>query len=143
MRLHRVSVSGGIIRGQGDRMATGPRFRSGLIFLLGMAVAACGARSINDLLADPAKYRNQSVTVRGTVEESASVTGRGVYRITDRGQGLWVVTTSGAPGKGARVDVTGRLQDGYDLSAFGGILKLPSSLQSGLGLIESSHRARN
>jgi hypothetical protein len=38
--------------------------------------------------------------------------------------------------------VTGRLQDGYDLSAFGSILKLPGSLQSGLVLIESSHKAR-
>ena len=61
----------------------------------------------------------------------------------DLDQGLWVVTTSGAPRKGARVDVTGRLQDGYDLSAFGRILNLPESLQNGLVLIESSHRARN
>jgi hypothetical protein len=35
-----------------------------------------------------------------------------------------------------------REQDGYDLSAFGNILKLPGSLQSGLVLIEESHRAR-
>jgi hypothetical protein len=47
----------------------------------------------------------------------------GAYRITDGGQGLWVVTTSGAPRQGARVNVTGRLQDGYDLSAFGGVLR--------------------
>jgi hypothetical protein len=40
------------------------------------------------------------------------------------------------------VDVTGRLQDGYDLGAFGSVLKLPGSLQSGLVLIESSHKAR-
>ena len=31
-----------------------------------------------------------------------------------------MVTTGGAPRQGARVDVTGRLQDGYDLSAYGG-----------------------
>jgi len=111
--------------------------------MLGLTASACGARSINDLLADPAKYRNQSVTVRGTVEESASVLGRGAYRITDRGQGLWVATTSGAPRKGARVEVKGRLQDGYDLSAFGGLIKLPSTLQSGLVLVESSHKARD
>lgn len=121
-------------------MAT-THLRIGLVLMLGLAVSGCGARSINDLLADPSKYRNQSVTVRGTVDESVSVLGRGAYRITDRGQGLWVVTTSGAPRKGARVDVTGRLQDGYDLSGFG--LKLPSTLQSGLVLVESSHRARD
>ena len=115
----------------------------GLVLALAMAAAACGARSINQVLADPAKYRNETVTVRGTVAESASVMGKGAYRITDGDQGLWVVTSGGAPRRGARVDVTGRLQDGYDLSAFGNILKLPGSLQSGLVLVESSHKARD
>lgn len=118
------------------------RLAAGLVLGAALAAAACGTRSINDLLADPTKYRNRSVTVRGTVDQSASVMGRGAYRITDGDQGLWVVTTGGAPRKGARVDVTGRLQDGYDLSAFGNI-RLPGSLQSGLVLIESSHRARD
>jgi hypothetical protein len=114
------------------------------IVALGISVTGgCAARSVNDLLADPAKYRNRSVTVRGTVDQSASVMGAGAYRIVDRDQGLWVVTTDGAPRKGARVDVTGRLRDGYDLSAFGGRLKLPASVQSGLVLVESSHKARN
>ena len=113
-----------------------------LVIAVACVTAACGARSINQLLADPAKYRNQSVTVRGTVAESASIAGRGAYRITDGDQGLWVVTTAGAPRRGARVDVTGRLQDGYDLGAFGNLIKLPNSLQTGLVLVESSHKAR-
>lgn len=119
--------------------------RVGLCAVLGLAlmVAGCGAKSINQVLTDPAKYRNQSITVRGTVAESVSIGGRGAYRIVDGDQGLWVVTTSGAPRKGARVDVTGRLQDGYDLSAFGGLLKLPGSMQSGLVLLASSHKARD
>jgi len=113
------------------------------VLVLAAAAAGCGAKSINQVLADPAKYRNETITVRGTVGESASVMGRGAYRITDGDQGLWVITTGGAPRKGARVDVTGRLQDGYDLSALGGLLKLPNSIQSGLVLIESSHKARD
>lgn len=119
------------------------KLRASFLIAAALFTAGCGARSINELLADPAKYRNQSVTVRGTVGQSASVLGKGAYRITDGDQGLWVVTTSGAPRQGARVDVKGRLQDGYDLSAFGNILKLPGSMQSGLVLIEESHRARN
>ena len=112
--------------------------------LTALVSAGCsGARSLNDLLADPAKYRDRSVTVRGTVAESASVMGNGAYRITDDEQGLWIVTKSGAPRKGARVEVTGRLQDGYDLSAFGAGRRLPASLQNGLVLVESSHKARN
>ncbi len=119
-----------------------PRASWALVILVTVVLAGCGARSINQVLADPAKYRNTTVTVRGTVAESASILGRGAYRITDGGQGLWVVTTGGAPRQGARVNVTGRLQDGYDLSAFGNVLKIPESLKSGLVLIESSHEAR-
>jgi hypothetical protein len=119
------------------------RSRLWLALVLALAAAGCGTKSINQVLADPAKYRNTTITVRGTVEESVSVLGRGAYRIADGDQGLWVVTSSGAPRQGARVDVTGRLQDGYDLSGFGGVIKLPGSLQSGLVLVESSHRARD
>jgi hypothetical protein len=114
-----------------------------LILALVLATAGCGAKTINQLRADPAKYRNQSVTVQGTVDQSASVAGRGAYRIIDRDQHLWVVTSSGAPRKGARVSVTGRLQDGYDLGALAGILKLPGGIESGLVLMESSHKARD
>jgi hypothetical protein len=113
------------------------------VLMLAGAAAACGGRSINQLLADPAKYRNETVTVRGTVAETASIAGRGAYRITDGDQGLWVVTTTGAPRRGARVDVTGRLQDGYHLSASGTLIRLPGSLQSGLVLVELSHKARD
>jgi hypothetical protein len=117
------------------------RIGTGLVFGLTLLAAGCGARSVNQVLADPAKYRNESVTVRGTVDQSASLMGKGAYRITDGDQGLWVVTSGGAPRKGARVDVTGRLQDGYDLSAFGSVIKLPRTIQSGLVLVESSHKA--
>lgn len=110
--------------------------------LLCLAALGCGPKRINQLLADPSRYANQTVTVRGTVGQSASIAGRGVYRLVDGDQSLWVVTTSGAPRQGARVDVTGRLQDKYDLSAFRSVLNLPASLQSGLVLVASSHRAR-
>jgi hypothetical protein len=114
-----------------------------LLFMLSLVAVGCGAKSINQVLADPAKYRNQSVTVHGTVDESASVLGRGAYRISDAGQSLWVVTNGGAPRKGARVNVTGHLQEGYDLSGLGNIIKLPGAVQSGLVLIEESHKAKD
>ncbi len=110
-----------------------------LVFGVALLVGGCGAKSINQVLADPAKYRNQSVTVHGTVADSVSVLGRGAYRIADGDQSLWVVTNSGAPRKGARVDVTGRVQEGYDLS----FIKLPSPIQNGIVLVESSHKARD
>jgi hypothetical protein len=107
------------------------------------AALGCGPKRINQLLANPSRYTNQTITVRGTVGQSASLAGRGVYKLVDGDQSLWVVTTSGAPRQGAHVDVTGRLQDKYDLSAFSSVLNLPGSLQSGLVLVASSHRARD
>jgi hypothetical protein len=117
------------------------RFR--FVFAVALLAAGCGAKSINQVLADPGKYRNQSVTVHGTVDESASVLGKGAYRISDAGQSLWVVTSGGAPRKGARVNVTGHLQEGYDLSGLGNIIKIPGAAQSGLVLVESSHKAKD
>ena len=119
------------------------RWGIGLVLVLALMAADCAATSINQVLADPGKYRNDTVTVRGTVTESASVLGKGAYRIADGDQGLWVITNGGAPRKGARVNVTGRVQEGYDLSGLGRVISLPSTLQSGVVLIESSHKARD
>ena len=114
-----------------------------LLFVLALATAGCGAITINKVLADPGRYRNDRVTVHGTVTESVSVLGRGAYRISDRDQSLWVITNGGAPRKGARVSVSGRVQEGYDLGFLGNVVKLPGSVQSGVVLIESSHKARD
>src|SRR5262245_11226411 len=116
------------------------RLLAATLLMLTVAAAACGGVTINQLLADPAKYRNQTVSVRGTVDQSASIVGRGAYKLKDGDQELWVVTSSGAPRRGARVNVTGHLEDGFDLSAFGGILQLPGSMRSGLVFVESSHK---
>ncbi len=105
------------------------RWGIGLVLVGAVMAADCAATSINQVLADPGKYRNDTITVRGTVTESAS--------------GLWVISNGGAPRKGARVNVTGRVQEGYDLSGFGRMINLPGSLQSGVVLIESSHKARD
>jgi hypothetical protein len=118
-------------------MKTRRRLAAGAVLSLALIAAACGPTKISEVLANPTKHRNQTVTVRGTVEHSVSIVGRGIYRITDGDQGLWVVTQTGAPRKGARVDVTGRVQEGFDLSGFG---SLPGALPSGLVLVESSHK---
>jgi type 1 fimbria pilin len=53
------------------------RWGIGLVLVLALMAAACAATSINQVLADPGKYRNDTITVRGTVTESASVLGKG------------------------------------------------------------------
>lgn len=117
--------------------------RTVLVFGLALLAAGCGALSIKQVLADPARFRNQTLTVHGTVDESVSVLGRGAYRISDGDQSLWVVTNTGAPRKGAHVNVTGRLQEGYDLSGFGDVIKIPGAVQKGLVVTESSYKVRD
>jgi len=121
------------------------RHRLGIatVFVLSIAAVGCGAVTINKVLADPGRYRNDQVTVPGTVTESVSILGKGAYRLSDGDQSLWVITTERAPRKGARVSVTGRVQEGYDLGFLGNVVKLPGSVQSGVVLIESSHKARD
>ncbi len=109
--------------------------------LVVVLLAAC-ATSVGRVTSDPSRYRNREVTISGTVVDSVSVLGRGVYRVQDSSGSLWVASTQGVPREGARVKVKGRVQDGFDLSMFGGNLNLPPGVASGVVLIASSHTSR-
>jgi hypothetical protein len=100
--------------------------------------AGCATKSLNDVLADPSRYANRDVTVKGEVTQSVSVLGHGSYKIEDGNGSLWVVSTKGVPRKGARVKVTGKIRDVADL---GSVLKLPDVVGSGLVMQESHHKA--
>jgi hypothetical protein len=64
------------------------RLAIALLFVAALSVAGCGGVTINKVLADPGKYRNDQITVPGTVTESMSVLGRGAYRLSDGDQSL-------------------------------------------------------
>jgi hypothetical protein len=127
-------------------MRKGSRLR-----LVGLAVisassilsSACAATTINQILADPSRYRDRDVRVSGSVVDSYSVANRGVYRINDQSGQLWVMSDRGVPRKGARVVVKGTIRDGFSLGSFGDRVKLPPAIESGLLIMESSHKARN
>ena len=106
---------------------------------LALGLAGCAtSHSINHLMAEPSRYNNRDVTVKGTVVKSTSVLGHGAYQIEDGTGSLWVVSTKGVPRKGARVKVTGKVRDVVDL---GGLIPLPQEVSSGLVMTESSHKA--
>jgi hypothetical protein len=105
---------------------------------LGLALAGCATKRINDILADPSRYANEDVTIKGDVTQSVSVLGHGTYKIEDGTGSLWVVSKKGVPRKGARVEVTGKIRDVADL---GSVLKLPDVVGSGLVMTESKHKA--
>lgn len=108
-----------------------------------LAAGACAARSVNQILADPSRYRDREVRVSGVVAESYSFGSRGAYRIDDQSGQLWVVSDRGVPRNGARVTVTGTIREGFNLGSLGDRIKLPAGLGSGLVLMETSHHAKD
>lgn len=115
------------------------------LVIASLGTLGCAQKTVNDVLADPARYADRNISLRGDVVESYSVAGHGFYRIEDPTGRLWVFSQRGVPRKGARVEVKGRIHDGFDLTSMGGFLNLPDAVQerieSGLLMVERSHRA--
>ena len=112
-----------------------------LVVLLSAAFigSACAARSVNDVMADPGRYRNRDVNIAGEVTESVGVLGKGFFKLQDEGGSLWVYTSRGLPRKGARVSSKGTIRD------LASIDSVPESVRqavgSGLLLVESDRQA--
>ena len=102
---------------------------------------ACASKTINQVLADPSRYRNREVRLSGAVVDSYSLANRGAYRIDDDTGQLWVVSDGGTPRKGARVVVKGTIREGFNLGSLGDQIQLPG-VGAGLVLLESSHQAK-
>jgi hypothetical protein len=114
-----------------------------LLAAAALATGACAStKSINELLADPARYRNRTVQVSGEVVDSFSVANRGAYRIDDGTGELWIVSEVGVPRRTARVSVKGRVREGFNFGSLSDALKLPPGIAAGLVLLESSHKAK-
>ena len=101
--------------------------------------AACAGKSINRVLSDPSRYRNEEVRLTGDVIDSYSIASTGAYQIDDGSGRLWVWSNAGVPRKGARVTVTGTIREGFNLGALGNLVKLP---QGAVILMERDHRVR-
>jgi len=121
------------------------RTRSVLLAVLTVSAlaSACAARTVNQIIADPSRYRNREVRLSGAVVDSYSLVNRGAYRIDDGTGQLWVVSDHGVPRTSARVTVTGTIREGFNLGSLGNRINLPPGLGSGLVLMESSHKAKN
>ena len=104
--------------------------------------AACAStRTVNQLLADPGRYRDDTVQLSGEVVDSYSVANRGAYQIDDGTGRIWVVSDNGVPRKSARVTVKGTVREGFNFGSLGDLIKLPAGIAAGMVLMESSHKA--
>lgn len=105
------------------------------------STACASTKTIDQLLADPARYRDDTVKLSGEVVDSYSVANRGAYQIDDGTGRLWVVSESGVPRKSARVTVTGKVREGFNFGSLTDLIKLPPGIAAGMVLMESSHKA--
>jgi hypothetical protein len=91
LRADRASLAGGRRRKVAERFEQAaavvprdPRERRELDVLATLTVmSAYAAKSLNEVMKGPARYRGQGVTVGGVVTYSGPLAGRGLYRIKD------------------------------------------------------------
>ena len=110
-----------------------------LVGVLGLLAAGCATTNVARLLAEPQRFDNKDVGLKGDVVESVSLLGHGAYKLDDGTGTIWVVSRHGVPRKGARVKVKGKVRDVVDVST---IFKLPDQVGSGLVMVEDSHQAQ-
>jgi hypothetical protein len=124
-------------------MQLGHRLGSAAVLLAGLFEVGCAGTTINRILAEPDRYRQREVQLKGDVVDSVSVLGRGVYKLDDGTGTIVVVSDRGVPRRGAEVKVRGKIVDVVDA---GSIVRLPPEIDrelgSGLLMIEREHRAR-
>ena len=96
--------------------------RSRVVSALGIALgslllAGCPPRvSVEKLNRDPGRYAGREVAVAGRVVDSFGALGRGVFQIDDGTGTIWVLAGQyGIPGAGAKVAVTGHVEQGFSL----------------------------
>lgn len=74
--------------------------------------------TIADINKDPGKYAGKEVSIKGTTSNSFGAMGKGVFQLDDGTGNIWVFSQNfGVPSGGAKVEVTGRVEQGF---SFGG-----------------------
>jgi len=89
-----------------------------VIALGSLLLAGCPPRvSIEKLNRDPGRYAGREVTIVGRVVDSFGALGRGVFQVDDGTGTMWVLTGQyGIPGAGAKLAVTGHVEQGFSLA---------------------------
>ena len=94
-----------------------------LLSLIVLATMLCLAgcptsTTIADINKDPGRFAGKEVTVRGTASNSFGAFGNGAFQLDDGTGTIWVYSQKfGVPGAGAKVTVTGNVEQGF---SFGG-----------------------
>lgn len=88
-----------------------------LIALGSLCLAGCPHTNIATINNDPGRFAGKEVTIAGRVSNSFGALGSGVFEVDDGTGQMWVFSRYGVPGSGAKVAVTGHVEQGF---SFGG-----------------------
>jgi len=92
-----------------------------------VTITGCPNRtSIADINKDPGRYAGKDVTIAGRASSSFGAIGNGIFQVDDGSGHMWVFSQSfGVPSDGAKVAVTGRIEQGFSLGgrSFAVVLK--------------------
>jgi hypothetical protein len=106
-------------------------FAVALVFAL--SAAALAKKTVNQIKADPGRYRDKTISVEGRVTDSYGVLGNGAYEIDDGTGRIWVIADRAVPSRGARVEAKGHIVNGL---VFGG-------RNMGVALRETGRKAKD
>ena len=90
------------------------------VFMLAFGIlllAGCPPReSIAKINRDPGRFMGREVTIAGRVVDSYGAMGRGAFLLDDRTGSMWVLAGHyGVPGAGAKVAVSGYVEQGFTM----------------------------
>lgn len=92
-----------------------------LVFITAVmsCLVGCPSRtSIADINKDPGRFSGKEVTIGGHASSAFGAMGKGIYQVDDGTGRMWVFSPSfGVPSNGAKIAVTGTIQQGF---SFGG-----------------------
>jgi hypothetical protein len=82
-----------------------------------LLLVACPPRErIAKINRDPGRYAGKEVTIAGRVVDSYGALGHGAFLVDDGTGSMWVLAGQyGVPGAGAKLAVTGRIEQGFTL----------------------------
>lgn len=83
------------------------------LFVATLSTTALAKKTVNQINADPGRYRDKTISIVGTVTDSWGVLGNGAYEIDDGTGRIWVVADRAVPSRGARVEAKGRVVNGF------------------------------
>ena len=83
-----------------------------LLLAASLLLTACEAVTIAQIKADPSRFGNKTIAVRGTVVNSMGVLSHGGYEIEDGTGRILILSGLGVPSKGSRVVVEGTVFSG-------------------------------